>query len=373
MSLTFNGLNGLSFGDGTSQNTAASGFGFKNRIINGDMRIDQRNFGASVTSGYAVDRWQTILTAISSLNVTSQQVTDVPSGQGFTNSYKVTVTSAATSYGSGGRFGILQRIEGNNFADFMFGSASAKQLVLSFWVKASITGTYSVGLLNNDSSRAYPVTYTINAANTWEYKTLIVNGDTLGTWLTNSGRGLQVEFCLGADSSRLGTANTWNSAFVVGASSTTQLSNTNGATFYLTGVQIEKGSIATNFDYRPYGYEFDLCRRYCEVYSGGTYEEGSIPQYYAQVDGANRPEVMIMYYPKRTGPTFTLSGNFAWNSAANTGLTITYAGAYVGTFTRGTNLFFSSGSGVSTNSLSGIGSLVFGASGGGKIIIDAEL
>ena len=235
----------------------------RNKIINGAMTIDQRNAGAAVVNGgFVVDRFQTILTAITSLTSSSQRVTDVPAGSGFNNSYRVTVTSAATAYGSGGRFGLLQRIEGFNTADLMFGTASASPVTLSFWVRASVTGTYSVGLLNNDSTRAYPATYTINTANTWEYKTITVPGETTGTWLTDNGRGIQLEFCLGADSSRLGTANAWNSAFVVGATGTTLLSNTLNATWQITGVQLEAGDTATPFEHRSYGAELALCQRY---------------------------------------------------------------------------------------------------------------
>jgi hypothetical protein len=247
-------------------------FGFKNRIINGGMVIDQRNAGVAITGGgFALDRFQTVLTAITSLVVASQQVTDAPSNSGFNYSYKYTVTTAATAYSTGGRTGILHRIEGYNSADFMFGTVNAKSVTFSFWVKSSVTGTYSVGFLNDDSSRAYPATYTVNSANTWEYKTITIAGCPDGTWLTTNGRGIQVEFCLGADTSRLGTANTWNSAFVVGATGTTLLSNTVGATFQVTGVQLEKGSTATSFDFRPYGTELMLCQRYFQAASNFIY------------------------------------------------------------------------------------------------------
>jgi hypothetical protein len=249
-------------------------FGFKNRIINGGMVIDQRNAGVAITGGgFALDRFQTVLTGITSLVVASQQVTDAPSNSGFNYSYKYTVTTAATAYSTGGRTGILHRIEGYNSADFMFGTVNAKSVTFSFWVKSSVTGTYSVGFLNDDSSRAYPATYTVNSANTWEYKTITIAGCPDGTWLTTNGRGIQVEFCLGADTSRLGTANTWNSAFVVGATGTTLLSNTVGATFQVTGVQLEKGSTATSFDFRPYGTELMLCQRYYEK----SYTQSTVP------------------------------------------------------------------------------------------------
>jgi hypothetical protein len=273
-------------------------FGFKNRIINGGMVIDQRNAGVAITGGgFALDRFQTVLTGITSLVVASQQVTDAPSNSGFNYSYKYTVTTAATAYSTGGRTGILHRIEGYNSADFMFGTVNAKSVTFSFWVKSSVTGTYSVGFLNDDSSRAYPATYTVNSANTWEYKTITIAGCPDGTWLTTNGRGIQVEFCLGADTSRLGTANTWNSAFVVGATGTTLLSNTVGATFQVTGVQLEKGSTATSFDYRPYGTEEQLCQRYYRITG-----QGSI----AVVRAATQVVHGSSYQNMRAAPTATL-------------------------------------------------------------------
>ena len=236
---------------------------FRNRIINGAMVIDQRNAGGSVSNGaYAVDRWQTVLTAVSGLTTSSQRTNDVPLGSGFTNSYRVTITAAATSHDTNGRCGILQRIEGYNFADAGFGSGSARPITISFWVKASVAGMYSIGLLNNDSTRAFPATYSINYANTWEFKTITVPGETSGTWLTTDGRGLQLEFCLGANASRLGTANTWNSSFVTGATGTTLITNTVNATFNLTGVQVEIGSVATPFERRSFATELQLCQRY---------------------------------------------------------------------------------------------------------------
>jgi hypothetical protein len=357
--------------DSTAQYT-----GFKNRLINGAMVIDQRNAGASVTptSGavtYTLDRWSFFVNQASKLT-TQQNAGSVTPPTGFTNYLGVT-SSSSYSVGASDRFLVKQDIEGFNIADLGWGTANASPVTLSFWVRSSLTGTFGGSLKNNNGTRSYPFNYTISAANTWEQKSITVAGDTTGTWLTNASSGIILNFGLGTGSTFSGTAGAWASSNFDSVTGATSVVGTNGATFYITGVQLEKGSTATSFDYRPYSTEFDLCRRYAEVYSGGTNEEGSIPQYFAQVDSANRPEIMITYYPKRTGPTFTLSGNFAWNSAANTGMAATYSGAFVGTFTRGTNLFFGVASGVSTNSLSGVGMILFGSSGGGKIIIDAEL
>ena len=296
----------------------------RNKIINGAMTIDQRNAGAAVVNGgFVVDRFQTILTAITSLTSSSQRVTDVPAGSGFNNSYRVTVTSAATAYGSGGRFGLLQRIEGFNTADLMFGTASASPVTLSFWVRASVTGTYSVGLLNNDSTRAYPATYTINTANTWEYKTITVPGETTGTWLTDNGRGIQLEFCLGADSSRLGTANAWNSAFVVGATGTTLLSNTLNATWQITGVQLEAGDTATPFEHRSYGQELALCQRYLQ-YSLYYFE------YAMGAVGSLAGPVVSLPVSMRASPTFTQISTAGSNTTISGPSVIDASGGGVG-------------------------------------------
>jgi len=328
----------------------------RNRIINGAMVIDQRNAGAAITTGdYALDRFQTVVTAITSLVITSQQVTDAPSNSGFNYSYKYTVTTAATAYGSGGRTGILHRIEGYNSADLMFGTANAKSVTLSFWVKSSVTGTYSVGFLNNDSTRAFPATYTVNSANTWEYKTITLAGCPDGTWLTTNGRGIQVEFCLGADASRLGTANTWNNAFVTGATGTTLLSNTAGATFYITGVQLEKGSTATSFDYRPYGTELQLCQRYFETSydygtAVGTVTNAGCIAVICYNTSTNRPFLNCPFkVTKRTTPTVTpynpyTGGSGTMNGPSNAAVT---SNLYYTGF--GSTNFYASGSGSATS------------------------
>jgi hypothetical protein len=233
-----------------------------NRIINGAMTIDQRNAGAAIASGYAIDRFQTVLTGIPSLVISSQQSTNVPTGSGFTNSYFTTVTTPATSYSTGGRYGILHRIEGNNVSDFLFGSASAKVVTISFWVRASVTGQYSVTIYNSASNRAYPAIYTISAVDAWEKKVVTIQGDNTGVWLTDNGRGFQVEWALGNDASRLGTPDVWNSAFITGATGNVRISDTSGATFYITGVQLEAGSTASSFAHENVGDTLQKCQRY---------------------------------------------------------------------------------------------------------------
>jgi hypothetical protein len=248
-----------------------SSFAFKNRIINGAMVIDQRNAGASVTpttSTYTLDRWNAVNSITSKYTV--QQVSDAPTG--FINSLKVT-SSAATSLGASDYYYLQQNIEGLNVFDFAFGTASAATSTLSFWVKSSLTGTFGGVLSNSAANRSYPFTYTISAANTWEQKTVTITGDTTGTWLTTNGTGLRVDFGLGVGSTYSGTAGAWAATTYVSATGATSVVGTNGATFYITGVQLEKGSTATSFDYRPYGTELALCQRYYE----STFPIGTAP------------------------------------------------------------------------------------------------
>jgi hypothetical protein len=277
MSVTVNGTNGLTFNDGSSQNTSpfTGGLGFRNRIINGDFRIDQRNAGASVTptaSGtYLLDRWQAVLSVESKYSA-QQNAGSVTPPVGFTNYLGITSLSAYT-VGASERFQIRQYIEGFNTADLGWGTANAQAVTLSFWVRSSLTGTFGGVVANSAQNRSYPYTYTISAANTWEQKTVTIAGDTSGTWIgATNGIGLQLAFSLGAGSSVSGTAGAWAGSGLSSATGAVSVVGTNGATFYITGVQLEKGSTATSFDYRPYGTELALCQRYyiAETFTGNT-------------------------------------------------------------------------------------------------------
>ena len=245
-------------------------FGFRNRIINGQMVIDQRNAGASVSidgaAPYTLDRYLCQDNTDGSFSV--QQSSTAPTG--FNSSLLVTITGTDSSLTTT-QFGrIVQRIEGYNIADLGWGTASAQTVTLSFWVRSSVTGTFS-GVLNNSAGdRLYAFTYTINAANTFEYKNITIAGDTTGTWLTTNGTGIELNLSIGAGPSRTVAAGSWGTALAYAATGQTNLFATASATFYITGVQLEKGSTATSFDYRPYGTEFALCQRYYETYSNGT-------------------------------------------------------------------------------------------------------
>jgi len=239
--------------------------GFKNRIINGAMVIDQRSAGAAVTinttsNTYTLDRWNAA-GATSDGVFTVDQDTTAPTG--FTNSLKVTVTTADASIGSNQSYLLTQFIEGFNVADLGWGTASAKTITISFWVQSSVIGTFGGVLNNSANSRNYPFTYAISVANTWEYKTVTIAGDTTGTWLTDAGRGIGLRFGFGMGSDFLATAGAWTgTSQIFGATGQTQLMSTLNATWFITGVQLEVGSTATSFDYRPYGTELALCQRY---------------------------------------------------------------------------------------------------------------
>lgn len=256
--------------------------GLRNRIINGGMRICQRNASVSVfsldaTGVYTLDRWRAVNNTDG--NFTISQSTDVPVDQGFTNSLLVTVGAADTSLAASQRASIQQRIEGYRVADFLYGSVSAKTVILSFWVKASATGSYGLSLRNAGSgaTRSYNASYSVNAANTWEKKQIIISGDTTGTWATGSGIGLNVTWSLGSGSSCKGAA-AWQAGDTDGVTTATAAPiGTASATLALTGVQLEVASqtatSATPFERRPLAVELMLCQRYYWK----SYDQGVAP------------------------------------------------------------------------------------------------
>jgi len=306
--------------------TFAGLYGFKNRIINGAMVIDQRNAGASVTPGvtgaYAVDRW--FSNEDTDGVITVEQVEDAPAG--FYQSAKVTVTTADASLGASQNSQFRQAIEGNNIVDLNWGSANAAAVTLSFWVKSSLTGTFGGSLRNATPDRSYIFQYTIFAANTWEQKTVTITGDTSGTWGTGTGVGIYVTFDLGSGTDRNGTANQWQAGSLFRTASNISIISTLNATWQVTGVQLEKGSTATSFDYRPYGTELALCQRY--------YERQAARQYISYNTG-NVPTVLTGQWSvtKRATPTVSVSsdiitlevinsaaalGSVAWNMGVTT-------------------------------------------------------
>ena len=246
---------------------------FKNRIINGAMVIDQRNAGTSVslstTTQYPVDRFGGIEDTDGAM--TAQQDSSAPAG--FVNSLKFTTTTADATLAATQYARCQQRIEGYNIADLGWGTANAKTITISFWVRSSLTGTFGGALTNNGFDRSYPFTYTISVADTWEYKTVTIAGDTSGTWLTTNGLGIQVIWGLGVGSTYSGTAGAWAGAGYLSATGATSVIGTLNATWYITGVQLEVGSTATSFDYRPYTTELQLAQRYYQ----NSYNVGNAP------------------------------------------------------------------------------------------------
>ena len=284
---------------------------FRNRIINGAMVIDQRNAGASVSittdaKNYVMDRFWAYDNTDGDFSL--QQVSDAPAG--FINSAKVTITTADASIGSGQYAGFSQLVEGLNSADLAWGTASASTVTLSFWVKSSLTGTFGGSLRNNAADRSYPFSYSISLANTWEQKSIIIVGDTTGTWLTTNGIGIRVNWSLADGSSRVGTAGSWVAASYGGATGQTQISSTLNATWQITGVQLEKGSTATSFDYRPYGTELVLCQRYFETsYPAGATIPTALANGWSSTtlqNIAEGPSGVIFKVTKRANPTMVM-------------------------------------------------------------------
>ena len=307
-------------------------FGFKNRIINGAMVIDQRNAGASVANTglkiYSLDRW--FIQGISSTKFTAQQNAGaVTPPAGFINYLGIT-SSAATSLAAGDYYFFGQSIEGLNVADLGWGTANAQTITLSFWARSSLTGTFGGALRNSAGNRSYPFTFTISAANTWEQKTVTIAGDTSGTWLTTNGVGFDLDFSLGAGATFSGTAGAWAAGNYVSATGATSVVGTNGATFYVTGVQLEKGSTATSFDYRPYGTELSLCYRYCVQWNGT-----GLPYLTGQVNSATACYAAIPYAMRATPTAAFLSINVNDAAVANalssiTGLSMSGSGGGFG-------------------------------------------
>ena len=244
----------------------------RNRIINGDMRIDQRNGGAAVNTSssekYIVDRWRFFENG--SMDFSGQRSTTAPAG--FTNTVLIT-TATAASPGSTTRSQLQHVIEGLNISDLGWGAVGAQSVTLSFWVRSSLTGQFGGSLQNAAQNYSYPFSFTINAANTFEFKTVTISGPTSGTWNSDNTGGIILNFDLGMGPDIIGTAGSWSANDYRGVTGDVKLSETNGATFYITGVQLEAGSVATPFEHRQYGQELALCQRYFIKYGGNNVYE----------------------------------------------------------------------------------------------------
>jgi hypothetical protein len=313
--------------------TYAQYTGFKNRIINGAMVIDQRNAGtatANTISGYTVDRWAVFQSTTGKL-IAQQNAGSVTPPAGFKNYLGVT-SQSAYSVSSTDYYAIVQRIEGFNMADLNWGSASASTITISFWVRSSLTGTFGGAIRNDTYNYNYPFSYTVSVANTWEQKTVTVAGPTSGTWLSTNGTGIDLWFGLGVGATYSATAGSWTTTSAISSSTgATSVVGTNGATFFITGVQLEKGSTATSFDYRPYGTELALCQRYYEK----SFEIGTAPTSAGSAAGAFEFAQQVaastqQYGPsckyavqKRASPTVTF---YNWNAAGSQAVNVVTAG-----------------------------------------------
>ena len=354
--------------------TGANSSALRNRIINGNMVIDQRNAGAQITAAnltnetYMVDRWK--YQASQAAKFTAQQnAGSVTTAVGFPNYLGMTVATVVT-VGVSDYFHILQVIEGFNFADLAWGTANAKTVTLSFVVYSSLTGTFGGALRNGAASRSYPFTYTISSANTWTTISVTIAGDTSGTWVgATNGIGVQVGFALGVGTTYSGTAGAWAATNYVSATGAVSVVGTSSATFYITGVQLESGTASTPFERRQYSQELILCQRYYSKSSStnvvpvngsaygtaGMFISGIINAY-SNTNGygptLSYPVVMrttptITYYSTALGTTTAGSWSIYTNTWNTTTSTVTNAQSdqsfgpgVVGTFTAGAGLFF---------------------------------
>jgi hypothetical protein len=343
----------------------------RNRIINGAMVIAQRGTSSFSANGdYPVDRFQLFLTQASKLTG-QQNAGSVTPPIGFTNYLGIT-SSSAYSVVSGDILAIRHGIEGFNIADLGWGTANAKTVTLSFWVRSSLTGTFGGSLGNGSSDRSYPFSYTISAANTWEQKTITIAGDTTGTWATNNTGGIYLNIALGVGSTYLGTAGAWAASNLFGATGETNVVGTNGATFYITGVQLEVGTQATSFEYRQYTTELQLCQRYYYLHSswaaaGNSSAMISLISLYTASDARG-----IVTFPAtmRTSPSLVQTSGSGYYTVYNNGNSSTFNSfAGITTSTPQLTQLLATTSGLTT---SGAGWVLCAASGS-SVAFSAEL
>ena len=346
---TINFAASLSLGNSTVNTALGQGnaSAMKNRIINGAMVINQRAWSGTITadSTYTLDRWTARNDLTSKMSVT--QSSDAPAG--FNYSLLVTSLSAYSVPASGYYF-MSQYVEGFNAADLAWGTASAKTVTISFWVKSSLTGTFGGSILNSGETRCYPFSYTISAANTWEQKSVTIVGDTTGTWVgATNGVAMRVSLEVGIGTSLSSAAGAWTAtSSQYGATGATNVLGTNGATIQWTGVQLEVGSSATGFEYRMYGTELANCQRYYEVIGGAN--NGGADSFYQRCQGTSG-QTFAATYPfqvtKRTAPTTTKVGTWSVQNAnqpATGGTSATNYYIYVTASATGDVYFFASNS-----------------------------
>ena len=308
----------------------------RNLVINGAMQVDQRNSGASYTmvnATYGLDRWTGLSSAASKYSV-QRLTTTPPAGFGY---YQRVTSLAATADTGGAYYALYQVIEGLNSTKLAWGTASAKSVSLSFWVRSSLTGTFGGGLRNAGAGGyySYAFTYTINAANTWEYKTISITGSTAGTWGSTNDPGINLFFDLGCNSSETQAAGSWANVNKLGANGCVRLIGTNAATLDITGIQFEQGAVATPFEFEDYGVTLTKCQRYFESISWGIY-------YGTALGGTDLYLPLCYRVTKRATPTVTLPSStnaiknssnvnatpaFAWTTNTTTDMFNIYAGS----------------------------------------------
>jgi hypothetical protein len=347
MPIVLNGTTGITtptYNGSTTAEYLVPVTGFKNRIINGDMTIDQRNAGAevnpAVNATYYLDRW-VVGQLVSGKFKIGQNAGAVTPPAGFTN-YLGCTSISSYSVGAGDYLGVIQKIEGFNTADLGWGTANASTVTLSFWVRSSLTGTFSGSILNSASSRSYIFSYSIPSANTWTYVSATIPGDTSGTWLTTNGTGIEVYFNLGSGSGYNAPAGFWNGLGYRGVTGGVSVVGTNNATWYVTGVQLEKGSVATSFDYLPYGTELALCQRYTYRFLGTGVQTSLVGS--GGFFTPNQVELTV-YFPvtmRATPSTTVANGTNYWRNVTN-GTTTSFSDLLASLENRTCALLYSGG------------------------------
>ena len=357
--------------------------GRKNIVTNGAMQVAQRSTsetGKGADQGYfTVDRMLYFENGTTDVRFTQSQATDVPTGEGFATSLKFDCTTADASLASDNQLVIKHRIEGQDIQQLKWGTSNAEKVTLCFWIKSTKTGTFIIEL--SRESRKISQAYTVSSSDTWEKKTLTFDGDTGGSVVTNdSANRLEINIYMGVGTDY--SSGTLDTAWTGGTNANRAVGQVNAFdstsnNILFTGIQLEIGSQATNFEHRSFGEELALCQRYCTVHNmSGDADEYVIPYSQGQVDSANRAEIHILYPEKRAAPTITVTNptNFKVMTGANTAITAAgFSGALVGTGIHGANLFWGVSSGVAVDDHTGNIKNIYLFQNTGAITIDAEL